>query len=428
MELSQIIRLFLSTYILFPFHILFWLVVILVGWQYRRAARNETLLFGRPRNNVFTQTLVSALLGLAGGLLASALLVFFGISLMEIGIAYVWLLAIALLLVHPRYLCFAYAGGVVAVISALLNLLGQVWPALTEGIFAPIAAIHIPGLLALIGILHLTESFLIAVSGHYFPSPVYVKTDQGIVGGFSLQKFWPLPLVGLIAMVVPQAAADAAVGTPMPDWWPIFTSASSPGVGETLMYMLIPIVAGLGYGDMAISISPKEKSRKSAVNLGLYSLVLIGAAFLAFQYPVVIIPAALFSPFGHEFLILIGNKKEYGSEPIYTAPAEGVKVMDIFPDSRAAAAGLKPFDIISAVNGFNVNDTMVFANVLDMAVDVVELAVKRDREFHRIRFVKKGDPGIILVPDRYAQAYVEVKNAHFFTALSEKIQKFKART
>ncbi|MDW7651602.1 MAG: PDZ domain-containing protein [Bacillota bacterium] len=427
MEIMEIVRLVLSTYILFPFHFLFWGVVVLVYFQYRRVARIETQLFGRPRHNVMTQTLVSTVIGLAGGLLASALLVFFGISLLEIGIIFVWPVAILLLLIHPRYLCFAYAGGIVGAFAVLVNLLGEIWPALTEGFLAPVAGIHIPGLLALIGILHLTESFLIAVSGHYFPSPQYVKTDRGVVGGFSLQKFWPLPLVGLIALTVPQAAANAAVAAQMPDWWPLLPSATAPEMGKVLMYQLLPIVAGLGYGDLAISLTPREKSRRSAVNLGLYSLILMVAAFLAFHLPSVMIFAALFSPLGHEFLITAGNKKEFGSRPIYQAPAAGVKVMDLFPDAPAAAAGLRPLDVITAINGLWVNDSITFANLFRMSGTDIELEIKRDSEFLSIRFVQKGDPGIILVPDRYTRTVMEVKHTHFFTALSEKIRKIKAR-
>ena len=423
MELTKVLRLVLSTYALFPLSILFWLVVILVGSQYRRVARNETQLLGRPRHNLRHMMLYSSAFGLAGGLFASTLLVFFGISLFEIGVMFVWPVAILLLLVHPRYLCFAYAGGLVAVFSLVLNFLANFWPALTTGFLSNVAGIHIPGLLALIGILHLTESFLIAVSGHLFPSPLFVKTDKGVVGGFSLQKFWPLPLVGLVALTMPEAAAVAEGAAQMPDWWPIFASRTIPAVGQTLMYVLTPIVAGLGYGDLAISTTPQEKSKRSAINLGLYSLGLIGAAFLAFRWPAITIFAALFAPLGHEFLIMAGNKQEFGNQPIFTAPAFGVKVMDLFTGSAAAAAGIRQFDVIVGVNGYPVHDTMTFNQLLRLAVAGCELDVERDGKLLHLHLNHKGDPGIILTPDRFTPAFVEVKHTHFFSALREKLIK-----
>jgi hypothetical protein len=424
MEFVNIVRLFLGTYALFPLNILFWLVVVLVGSQYRRMARNETQLFGRAKYSVGIQTLYSAAFGLAGGLLASSLLVFFGISLTEIGIYYVWPLAILLLFVHARYLCFAYAGGLVGASSALLRLLGQFWPALVSGPFlGGLASIHIPGLLALIGILHLTESFLIAVSGHLFPSPLYIKTERGVVGGYSLQKFWPLPLVGLVAAVV--TASEALAGTPMPEWWPLLASSISPGTGQSLMYMLTPIVAGLGYGDLAVSSHPREKSKRSAVNLGIYSLILIGAAFLAYYYPVVVIPAALFSPLGHEYLIIAGNRREFAREPLYKAPEEGVKILDIFPGSPAEAAGLATGDVILSINGYVIHDTMAFNSIFRVSGPVIHL-VRQNAGAVTFNKGTTRDSGIILVPDRYTPVFMEVKHKHFFHALSEKLQKIRA--
>lgn len=425
MDISHIVRLFLGAYFAFPQNFLFWLVIILIGSQYRRIAQHEAQILGRPRHDVLRQVVYSTLFGMAGGLLASTLLIFFGISLIEIGIAYVWPLAVLMVMVHPRYLCFAYAGGLVGAFSAFLQLLGNYWPAATGGILAGIAALHIPGLLALIGILHLTESFLIAVSGHLFPSPLYLKTDKGVVGGFSLQKFWPLPLVGLWALVVPQAAAETLIGTQMPDWWPVFASRATAAEGQVLLYMLTPIVAGLGYGDLAVSSTVREKSRRSAVNLGMYSLILIGAAFLAFRAPALTLPAALFAPFGHEFLILFGNRKEFSGTPRYVAPAGGMMVMDFFAGSSAKEAGLAPGDIITAVNGNPVGDSLTFQALMRISWDYLELDVVRGGQRQSIRLAKTGDAGIIPVPDHYAPAYMEIKHAHFFTALAEKLQKLR---
>ncbi|MBS4032786.1 MAG: PDZ domain-containing protein [Clostridiales bacterium] len=422
MELASFVRLFLETYFIFPVNLLFWLVIILVTMQYRRMAKTEVQLLGRPKYSFWRQTGYSILFGLTGGLIASILLVLFGISLTEIGIIYVWPLAILLLLVHPRYLCFAYAGGLVGAFSATIQLLGNFWPAIITGLLADIAAIHIPGLLALIGILHLTESFLIAVSGHLFASPLFLKTENGVVGGFSLQKFWPLPLVGLIATVVPEVAAQAAAAVQMPDWWPLFASATTPGTGQTLMYVLLPIVAGLGYGDLAVSSTPRKKSKSSALNLAAYSVILIAAAFLAFRFPIITIPAALFAPVGHELLIIFGNKKEFSGKPLYMAPVTGVQVLDLFPQSPALKAGLRSGDIILAVNGIPVENSLVF-NTLIRSVPFIGLDVERDGQNHTIKFNKTGDAGIILTPDGYVPGYVQVKHHHFFSALAEKLQK-----
>ncbi|MBS3885703.1 MAG: PDZ domain-containing protein [Dethiobacter sp.] len=420
MESMEMVRLFLGAFARFLLNPLFWLVVLLMASQYSRVARNEMQLFGRAKYSVARQTCYFALLGLAGGFMASLLLVFFGISLLDIGIIYVWPLAVLLLLVHPRYICFAYAGGLVGAFSALLQLLEQIWPSITAGILSGLAGVHIPGLLALIGILHLTESFLIAVSGHLFPSPLYLKTDKGVVGGYSLQKFWPLPLVGLMALLVPQATAEALSGVRMPDWWPLLASPALPGAGETLLYLLTPIVAGLGYGDLAISTLPQQKSRRSALNLGGYSLALIAAAFLAFHYPLFTIPAALLSPLGHELLILLGNKQEFSRAPLFAALENGVKILDIFPRSPAAAAGLISGQVILSVNGLPVNDSLTMQNIMGLAGSKANLEIQGKKSSVELKFSDYRSTGIILAPDQFATVYLEVKQPRFLAALAKK--------
>jgi hypothetical protein len=399
--------------------------------QYNRTIKTEKQVFGSAKFSLWQHTLIAALSGLLGGLLASALLVFSGISLVEIGIYYVWPLALLFLLVNPRYLCFAYAGGVVGALSALLRLLGAYFPVLSSGLPADFAAINIPGLLALIGILHLTESFLIAISGHLYPSPLYLKTEKGVVGGFSLHKFWPLPLVGLVAAAVPEAAALSAEAARMPQWWPVFASSTAVPAGQALMYMMFPIVAGLGYGDLAVSTDPKQKSKSSALNLGLYSIVLIALAFLALHYPPAIIPAALFAPLGHELLIILGNKREFAGAPLFVPPLQGVRVLDIFPGSAAAKAGLQGGDIILTVNGLETGNYYFFQNLLQNAGPFLSLRVIRGEEEHSLlikrRASEKAHAGIVIVPDKGVPAFMEVRQLNFFSALSEKLRRFTSK-
>lgn len=423
MELVTVVLLFLKTYFLFPLNLFFWVVVFLIALQYRRLARTETQLFGRPKYSIWQQTFFSSLFGLTGGLFASMLLLLSGISLLEIGIIYVWPLAVLLLLVHPRYLCFAYAGGLIGALSASLQLLGGHWPVLVSGPLAGLAAIHVPGLLALIGILHLTESFLIAMSGHLFPSPLFLKTGKQVVGGFSLQKFWPLPLVGLWAMAIPDAVAQSTVAVQMPEWWPIFASKTPVATGQTLMFVLLPIVAGLGYGDLAVSTHPRGKSKRSSLNLAVYSLLLVGAAFLCLYLPVITIPAALFATFGHELLISLGNRKEFAGTAFFVPPRQGVRVLDIFPNSAAAAARLVPGDTILSVNGFTVEDYRSFYSLIQTQGTEAELVVENSGQYRRVGLTPSGDTGIVLVPDGHVPAFMEVKQMSFFSALGEKVHR-----
>ena len=347
-EIGQI---FVTTFMIALVMPIFWIVLLLVFLQYRRQVATEHKLYGRNLNRVGRQMLMSVALGVVGGFGASAVLVFMGLSLEQIGLYFIWPVAIMLLLVNPRYLCFSYAGGIVAALVLLVrHVLLPILPALGENfVIEALMRIHIPALLVLIGLLHLAEALLIYFGGHWGSTPIYIQRDnEEVVGAFSLQRFWPLPLVALLVTVV---AEPEIVGVSMPEWWPILQPAYEPGVGESLQFMIVPVAAGLGYGDMVISSTPRERTAFSARWLGLYSILLLIVAVAAEYFPPLILPGVLFAPLGHELLIFYGKNKEESRPPRYRKAGPGIAVMMVLPDSRAQQAGLRQDDIILKVNG-----------------------------------------------------------------------------
>lgn len=391
LQIFELGRIFIFTFILNLVSPVFWLVVFLVFLQYRRVAGMERRLFGRPVNNVATQVLASLGLGLLGGFLASILMVFMGLSLEQIGLYFIWPVALLLLLIHPRFLCFAYAGGIVAVNVMLFRFVVRFYPALADyRVVDSLLKIHIPALLVLIGLLHLMEAMLIYIGGHWGSSPLYYKRPGGeVVGGFSLQRFWPLPLVALLVTIVLQT--DSA-GVSMPQWWPVIKSTIQPDLGQTLQYMAIPVAAGLGYGDLALSSTPREKSIVSARYLALYSAVLLGMAVTAEFYPLVTLPAVLLAPLGHELLIVYGNRREFSREPRYLSTPGRVRLMVVLPDTAAARAGLGEGDIILKVNGTPVqNQQELIQKIEDSYFMVLLEGTRGGADFSTV--LKKGGSG-----------------------------------
>ncbi len=337
---------------------IFWVVVLLVYLQYRRAAGMEQKLFGRTINPVGRQVVVSTMLGILGGLLASLVMLLLGLSLTQIGLLFIWPVALLLLLIHPRYLCFSYAGGLVALaVLALRFLLLPLFPALAE--YAPVASlleIHIPALLALIGLLHLIEAMLIYFGGHRGSSPLYFKRADGeVVGAFSLQRFWPIPLAALLATVVLESEIQ---GVSMPEWWPLIKPVLELEPGQTLQYLAFPAMAALGYSDLALSSSPREKSASTARFLSLYSVLLIGLALASEFYPWLTLTGVLFAPLGHEAVIHYGNRIEHSRRARYRSTAEGVPLMAVLPQSAASRAGLRAGDLVRRVNGAPVHSDL----------------------------------------------------------------------
>ncbi|PKM83487.1 MAG: PDZ domain-containing protein [Firmicutes bacterium HGW-Firmicutes-13] len=425
----NLLELMSKTFLLTFANIFFWLVVILVSFQYRRMVNLEEKMFGVPKNNVLRQTLISIGFGILGGVLASFLLIMVGISLEQVGIIYLWPLAILLMLVNPRYMCFAYAGGIIGMVSTVMKVYSPYLP--QTGLIEGLININVPGLMALIGILHLTESMLIALSGHIGVSPMFIKKDKGeIVGGFSLQKFWPLPIVGLITLMVPEAMELVQHGMEMPGWWPLLGVSQLTAVeGQKAVFMMLPIVAGLGYGDFSIATPPRKKSLRSARNLGWYSIMLLILVILSNYKSELVLLAALFAPLGHEYLIIKGNKDEFSRKPLYVSPAEGIKILDVLPGCPGSKAGLSSGDVILKINDCVLSSRSDLHQCIQSEERYFKLYVKKSSgavvkyEVNMNSFPKKL--GIILVPDPDTPSYVELKRANFIQMLKKKMNRRK---
>jgi hypothetical protein len=373
---------------------IFWLVVVLVGFQYRRIAAMRNAFLGSGSSSVIVETLQAVGFGLLGGFIGSYLIVFTGLTFPGTANAIIYLLvtAVILMLINPRFLCFAYAGGLLATLHLLTGF----------------PEISVPQLMALVAILHFVESVLIVASGHLNAVPAYIRLPRGqIVGGFALQKFWPLPLV---ILVVESGFVPGAME--MPEWWPLI----KPELGIELalmLFVLYPVVAGLGYGDMATTRTPREKTWASAVNLAGYSLVLYLLAYLAAFQPVFAWAAALFSPLGHELIVFLSRNAELNGKPIYIPRSDGLLVLDVREHSPAWTAGLRSGDLIREVNGLPVRlKGDLYALVAREGVQEVGF-VKDGRHYSRdlVSVPPGGTLGVIPVPEGGEVHYLEMKPA-----------------
>lgn len=410
------------------FPIMISIVMSIVLRQYVRQASLEEHLFGTPFSRPLRQVMTSLGFGVLGGFFASILMVSLGVPLSEeMGIIYVWPVVLVMMLISPRFMCFAYGGGVVGTISLLLRGLAVLWPQVGDvGLLASLMAIDLSALMALVGLLHLTEALLIFISGHINASPIIVQGPKGkVVGGFMLQRFWPMPIAALFALIISQEELNGG-GIPMPDWWPLLRPLTEPGPGMVFFMSLIPIVAALGYSDIAVSSTPRAKSRWSARNLLLYSIVLLALAILSGRWTLLQIPAVLFAPLGHELLIQAGNRREWAGEPLYTAPERGVRLLTVLPDSAAQAQGLGEGWIILNVNGIDVNSRRDLAAALNLFPGLAEIeAVSPEGETKILRIhQRQGKLGLVPVPDKSeGGSYLKLGGQGFLLRLWKRIKK-----
>ncbi|HWR42466.1 PDZ domain-containing protein [Sporomusa sp.] len=383
--------------ILFDFN--FWLILALVGYQYWQMQKRQRQMFGVYNYTLTQQILLAGFYGLVGGITGSFLLTLVGVTLNQLGLAYIWPVALGLMLINMRFLCFAYAGGLVALSNVLFG-----WP-----------DVNVPQVLSLVAVLHITESLLIAISGGYSAMPMIIKKADGrLVGAFSLQNFWPLPLVILAAVAVPTDTTPGGI-IKMPEWWPLLPLSLEPPAGSSWIYVMAPVVAALGYTDMAIASLPQQRRWQSALNLAVYSIILLALALLAAKYSWLKAIAAVLSPVGHELLIQLDNRREMDAPPRFVPPPYGVMALDTVLDTPAAKV-LKPGDIITNLGGIPVNNRYDLAAAISHVPEQFSIAFERDGKdlVKDIRF-KRGERrlGVILVPDGDEQFYAEMTDERY---------------
>jgi len=394
-----------------PRFFLFWLFVLVVSSQYRRIAASERKLFGQVKNRPFPQTAQAVVQGLVAGLAGSFLLVFVGVAFTPgTQLGYLILVAMALMLVSPRLICLAYAGGL-----ASLSNLAFGFP-----------VVDVAALMAMVAILHLMESLLIVLTGFRTATPVFIRTQRReVVGGFSLQRFWPIPLVVLLLGAVPREIVEQ--GIRMPEWWPLIPVAPALLEDPAMMFQMLPVIAVMGYGDLAVSSSPARRSRETGRYLALYSLALLGLALLGGREPLFLWLAALASIVGHELVVRRGGRAELG-RPAWLKSAPGqVTILDVMPGSPAGRAGLGTGDIVRTVNGLPVGSRLEFTSALEQAGAVLELGVDRPGGRVTVIIAERLRPGgllgILLAPEPGDLPQMDVGRASPLVALLQRLRR-----
>ncbi|HEX6988832.1 MAG TPA: PDZ domain-containing protein [Bacillota bacterium] len=395
-DITQVIFAALPALLLSPGHALFfWLLTAFTAMQYRRLAETERALYGRTRIHVFPATARALAHGLLGGVLASYLLVFTGVALGGNDLAYLWPVALLLMLLQPRFLCFSYAATLVSLSSLLTG-----WP-----------QVNIPGLVGLVAVLHVVEGILVWLGGDRGALPVSIRHRDGdVVGGFHVQRFWPVPLVAVLGMSLPPALQGEAIA--MPDWWPLLGLSEQALAAQGLTLVLWPAAAALGYSDVAVSVEPLARSRRAAGHLLLYSLTLLLLAIAASRWAPLLWVAAVASGGLHEWMIQAGLRSEFGGQPRFRAVDDGVAVLDVFPGSFADVMGLRRGDVIRRVNGRNVANRRELADVLGgssffLAVTVTRAGRWLDLETNRFR-PGPGALGVVPAPEPGDPALIQI--------------------
>ncbi|NGQ95684.1 PDZ domain-containing protein [Brevibacillus sp. SYP-B805] len=399
---------------------LMYVFVLFIYLHYRRQMVMERQLFAVRIHAPLLQTIRAVGMGLAGGAAASVAAGALGIAVQERDLWMLWMLAAALALFRLRFLCMAYAAGILTLLHGMALLLPA--PSSQQGIGVVVGWLRdvapVP-LLGMVAILHLAEALLVRWNAGRDASPLFLEGKRGrIIGGFQLHSFWLTPLV----LLVPVAPGSGWSGALFPGW-PLFAP-------ETDSFALLLLPAVTGFSDITTTMVPVHKARVIARQLAWYALVLLAVSYASVWVPPLTVVAALVAIVGHEGLFWLSQRREKNAPPAFIQSADGVKVLAVIPGTPAEEMGIKPGEVIVKVNGIPVRQKEDLYPALQANPAFCKMEVlTHDKE---IKFVQCAvyagnhhQLGIIVVPDASTQYYVDLRRLGVVQLLKQRLKRLR---
>ncbi|WP_027308015.1 PDZ domain-containing protein [Caloramator sp. ALD01] len=400
----EAIRNYAQVVLSFIFEPIFWIMFFILFFQYKRLESIQKDVYGVVKYKKMEMMASSLLAGILSGMFVSILITVFGITFGRLeGAIFIIILSLLLvMLFDSHFICLSYSGGIISLLSLILNFLNVrgIVNISQIPILRSFLNIDVTAILILVALLHLVESILMYFDGARFPVPMFFRKNNKIVGGFLLTRFWIIPLMILILLSLTPVSGDTI---PTPDWWPLIRPDGMPKDLQDAVFSLTPLFAILGYGDFTISRLPKQKVKESSLNLFIFSITLFVLVVLSMKIYVFKYIAAIFSPVFHEFIIVLNRKKEKTLDSLWENTYDGIKILDVVPNSPAEKMGIETGDKIIAINNRRVNTLYDAKVVLDEAdrylwIDVVKIDGKvKSLEYYNYQ-TEIGSLGIITIP------------------------------
>ena len=376
----------------------YYAALLLVAVLLYRQTAIERKLFAVKLHAWWDELWRALLWGALAGLAASAVFLFAGAALTLPGLILLWSAALLLSILRIRFMCFAYAAGVIGLLQAALSWTdAAALPELSAVLVREIQAVHLPSLFLLVGVLHLAEAVLVRFTAARLATPLFFDGKRGkAVGGYRIQAVWPVPLL----LLAPLGAALGGAQEALP--WPTLFGTGGGSAGWTAI--AFPVL--IGYRSLSLAQGPWAKVKSGFWSLAGYGVIVAGAGIALFYVPLwwtaAIVSLLCFGL--HELLLWLDRRQETSQPPYFVHDVRGLKVLAVIPGSPAQALGIQPGYIVRKVNGIPVRDRAELHAAMRMNAAFVKLEVL-DREGEN-RFMQRAlyanehhQLGIVLCPD-----------------------------
>ncbi|WP_309121741.1 PDZ domain-containing protein [Paenibacillus sp.] len=396
----------------------YYLALLFIALHARKQTVIERKLFSVKLHSWWSEWWRMLLWGAAVGASVSVVFLFLGAKLSIPALLLLWVLAVLLSFARVRYFCFAYAAGVLGLLQAAVGWIdAATLPPTAATLVFEVQSVHLPSVLALVGVLHLAEAALVYKMAGRLATPLFFEGKRGkTVGGYQLQGFWPVPLLLLTPM-----AAGAGIEGALP--WPTLFGGDlgSAGWGALAFPVLV------GFHSLSLTRLPQNKARVSAFRLGGYGLAVTALGIVVYFVPTwwAAVAAALLCFALHELIVALDRRGEALASPYFVHDARGLKVLAVVPGSPAAELGIEPGHVLRKVNGIPVRDRAELHAAMRMNAAFMKLEVLNhageSRFLQRAVYANEHHQlGIVLCPDEHALYVVEFEEGGLFSFLKSR--------
>lgn len=376
-------------------------VLVLLGFllykKNRKIAMLQRMMVGEKVISPLELTLSQVVMGILGGLIGSMMLSYLGVMFdVGAGIELLFFMSLFLLVLKPRWISFSYSAALLGAVTLILGWLKN----LNLVTLDFNVKLDIGALVALVGVLSVVEGLLILADGHRGAIPIFTNKDGKLAGGFSLERYWPVPIV--IILFTTEALSGGGSTILTPDWWPFIRGGINRSLLAAAIVSAIPIYSIIGYKQITFTQSKTSKTIFSSLLKLIYGVLLIAMYKIA-NYGVVFQGLLLiFMPLAQEGIALIENYRENKGNVKYVSDEEGITILDVMPNSPAERQGIRSGDKILEVNDDRPEEYTMIYECINKNLADLKLKIKDKKgKIKDISFPLKSGKntmGMILIP------------------------------
>ena len=332
-----------------PMHLVMLLVFgIIFYFKNVRIVSIQKMTLGEGLNTPLELTLSQIVLGILAGAIGSVILSVLGVTFNEnSGIEFIFMISILSLFYKKKYISYAYSAAILGAIGIALKFISNI----TE--MKLFLNTDILSLMTFVGVIYILEGFLIIFDGGRGAIPVFTKKEDKIVGGFSFNRYWPIP-VAILMIFTNSIAGEDSIYSNVASWWPIINNKEVLSLLATAMIASITLYGIMGYSNVTFTQEKKTKSLRCGSTILIYGVTVALVAQLASINILGQIIAIIYAPLAFELIMRYEYRVEKKSKCLYVSDDEGIMVLEVTPNSPAYEVGIKRGDKIIEINGQNI--------------------------------------------------------------------------